>query len=80
VLSSGQAIVRERERDKQRLDRNLEIAEWIVTNCQGNANVSDVARKVTNQFKGNHDGHRRAINGGRYPVKRDGGRWSLKVG
>jgi len=78
VISAGEAMKRERQRDKERLDHNAEIARWIVGNCQGIASVSEVARKVAGKFTGKIEAHRRQINRNAYPVTHDEqGRWAL---
>jgi hypothetical protein len=84
VRGEVEPVSKDRE-NRKTLEKNQEVAEWLVKNCQGIKNVSEVSRKLHDQFPDKTDGsHRQYLKVGengksKYPVVHDGqGGWSLR--
>lgn len=54
---------RSQQRSKKTLDRNAEMAAFVVDHCQGNS-VRDSAKAIAEKFGGSHNTHRGALSSG----------------
>jgi AAA domain len=80
VTQPDELAARRRNRQRATMDRNAEIARWVVDNCQGVTSNTEAGRRVAGQYGGSEGTHRVMLGKGAYPVRHEGdGRWSLAV-
>lgn len=76
----AEEVAQVRNRDKATLDRNAEIADWIVANCQGTSQ-NKTAEKLAAEFGGSGASYRSWLKpGGKLGVlvERDGASWKRR--
>jgi hypothetical protein len=76
---AADSAARKRTRDTATLDRNAEVARWVVSNCQGKG-VRETAREVAGKFGGAEGTHASNLSGGRKYgtlLTREGSAWAL---
>lgn len=81
VLTEKAVNERSRERSKETLDKVAAMAEFILTQCPTETNVSEVSRRLEKQFGGKESTHRSDLIRGKLSsqVHLTDGRWHRKV-
>lgn len=64
VAEAGPTATRSRELDRARLDRNADMAAWVLTECQGR-NKTETAAALSAKFGGQPSGHAKNLQPGR---------------